>query len=95
MIGVFVIIVKGFIEVPADELALVKKELENHIKLTLEEPGCISFQVLENKSIPNRFDVLEEFHSEKDFDLHQQRVSSSDWGKISKNVKRHYQIFSR
>ena len=87
------VILKGFILVPASELEVVKQALVKHKQLTLDEPGCITFKVVENKKDPLRFDVYEEFTSQSAFEQHQQRVSDSDWGKVTVNVERHYQIF--
>ena len=63
---------KGFILVPASELEVVKQALVRHKQLTLEEPGCITFKVVENKKDPLRFDVYEEFTSQSAFEQHQQ-----------------------
>ncbi|WOI35820.1 antibiotic biosynthesis monooxygenase [Alteromonas sp. CI.11.F.A3] len=83
---------KGFIDVPESELTLIKRELEVHTKLTQEEKGCITFSVVQDENIPTRYEVYEEFNSQEDFDFHQSRVQNSNWGKVSKNVKRNYQI---
>ncbi|MBE0404578.1 putative quinol monooxygenase [Halomonas citrativorans] len=84
---------KGFIEVPGSDLDGVQAELNTHRQLTLEEPGCITFKVTQDKTDPCRFDVYEEFIDRKAFEEHQQRVASSDWGKLTRNVKRHYEVF--
>ncbi|HCR96658.1 MULTISPECIES: putative quinol monooxygenase [Halomonas] len=84
---------KGFIEVPGSDLDGVQAELNTHRQLTLEEPGCITFKVTQDKTDPCRFDVYEEFIDRKAFEEHQQRVASSDWGKLTRNVKRHYDVF--
>nr|MBF4236999.1 antibiotic biosynthesis monooxygenase [Vibrio anguillarum] len=47
---------KGFILVPESELELVKSELVNHKRLTLEEAGCITFSVVQNSENSLRFD---------------------------------------
>ncbi|EKO3667691.1 putative quinol monooxygenase [Vibrio metschnikovii] len=83
---------KGFILVPESELEVVKIELENHKRLTLEEPGCITFKVTENSENPSRFDVYEEFIDKSAFEYHQNRVKTSHWGKVTVNVERHYEI---
>ncbi|SIO94121.1 putative quinol monooxygenase [Vibrio spartinae] len=85
---------KGFILVPESELESVKNELVNHQRLTLEEPGCISFSVTENLENPLRFDVYEEFTDQGAFEHHQQRVKASYWGKVTVNVERHYEILT-
>ncbi|EGR4295698.1 antibiotic biosynthesis monooxygenase [Vibrio cholerae] len=84
---------KGFILVPEPELELVKNELVNHKRLTLDEPGCITFSVIENPENPLRFDVYEDFVDKVAFEQHQKRVKASRWGKVTVNVERHYEIF--
>ncbi|MBF4338335.1 putative quinol monooxygenase [Vibrio anguillarum] len=84
---------KGFILVPESDLELVKNELVNHKRLTLEEIGCITFSVTENSENPLRFDVYEEFTDKAAFEHHQKRVKASNWGKVTVNVERHYEIF--
>ena len=64
------------------------------IALSKKEPGCLVFNVKQDKKNPQRFTVYEEFVDEQAFKLHQQRVARSDWGQVTKNVKRHYQINS-
>jgi quinol monooxygenase YgiN len=48
----------GFIVVPDGDLGHLKSELSNHIRLTREEPGCISFTVSQSDSVANRFAPL-------------------------------------
>ncbi|RXJ60031.1 putative quinol monooxygenase [Candidatus Marinarcus aquaticus] len=84
---------KGFILVPESELELVKNELVNHKRLTLEESGCITFSVIQNSEDALRFDVYEEFTDKVAFEQHQKRVKASHWGKVTVNVERHYEIF--
>lgn len=86
------IILKGFILVPESELDLVKRELGHHKRLTLEEPGCLTFSVTEHSEDPLRFDVYEEFTDQVAFEYHQARVKASRWGQVTVNVERHYEI---
>ncbi|CAH6819173.1 Antibiotic biosynthesis monooxygenase [Vibrio chagasii] len=86
------VILQGHILVPDNELELVTQALVVHKELTLAEPGCIVFRVSQSTLQPNRFEVYEEFTSREAFEAHQSRVRSSDWGKITKNVTRHYQV---
>ncbi|MGP8290742.1 putative quinol monooxygenase [Vreelandella zhanjiangensis] len=87
------LILKGFITVPENDLNAVKAELINHHWLTLKEPGCITFEVTQDKIDPYRFNVYEEFVDRTAFEQHQQRVANSDWGRLTGNVKRHYEVF--
>ncbi|SBT19125.1 hypothetical protein MGA5115_03286 [Marinomonas gallaica] len=84
---------KGFILVPESQLELVKNELVNHKRLTLEETGCITFNVIQNSENAFRFDVYEEFTDKVAFEQHQKRVKASHWGKVTVNVERHYEVF--
>lgn len=86
------VILKGFISVPPSDLKTVENELPTHIALTLQEEGCLCFRVSKNHRNPFRFDVYEEFKDEGAFKAHQQRVENSRWGKITKNVERHYEV---
>ena len=86
------VVLKGFIIIPSENLAAVQDELINHKKLTRNEPGCLVFNVTQSESNPNRFDVYEAFINKAAFEVHQARVKSSHWGKVSENVERHYEI---
>ena len=86
------IILKGFIIVPAEDLEAVQKELATHKTLTLKEPGCITFEVRQCENDPYLFGVYEEFIDRVSFDAHQPRVKTPNWGKVSANVERQYEI---
>ncbi len=86
------ITLSGHIEVPSEDLNEVLAELPNHIALTHQEAGCITFSVTRDSSNPQRFDVYEEFTDKVAFEKHQTRVKASHWGKVTKNVERFYTI---
>jgi (4S)-4-hydroxy-5-phosphonooxypentane-2,3-dione isomerase len=86
------VILKGYILVPEADLLAVRNELPNHINLTRNEAGCLVFEVAQDKETVNRFNVYEEFTDKHAFNLHQQRVRDSAWGKITISVERHYEI---
>ncbi|WP_447895745.1 putative quinol monooxygenase [Vreelandella sp. GE22] len=83
---------EGFITVPAAELEAFKEALVTHKTLTLAEPGCLIFEVIQDQSDPCRFKVFEAFIDRVAFDYHQRRVATSDWGKQTRNAVRHYEI---
>ena len=83
---------RGHIIVPTADLAAVTAELDNHITLTRAELGCKVFEVSADSSNPNRFIVYEKFQDQASFVLHQERVGASDWGRVTKNVERFYEI---
>jgi len=86
------VILRGHIIVPDTDLAIVKSELPIHEKLTKQESGCLIFKVLQDQNDPSKFNVYEEFIDKNAFDSHQLRVKHSNWGNVTKNVKRFYQI---
>jgi len=83
---------KGYILVPPEDFEVVTAALIQHKKFTLEEPGCIIFQVIPDSNDLSRFNVYEEFIDQAAFEQHQERVKLSNWGKVTVNVERHYQI---
>ncbi len=88
------VILQGFIVVPDSDLEVVKRELVIHKKLTLNETGCLTFTVIPDEVNLHKFSVYEEFVNQAAFDNHQARVKLSKWGKVTKNVERHYKISS-
>lgn len=86
------VILKGYIQVNDNDLEIVKKELPKHIQLTLAESGCLIFEVTPDPNNKNIFQVYEEFIDRDAFEAHQLRIKTSQWGEISSNVQRHYQI---
>ncbi|EAS64929.1 antibiotic biosynthesis monooxygenase [Photobacterium angustum] len=87
------VILKGFIVVPEEELNLVSKALEKHVELTKQESGCLVFNVYQRSHFPCYFDVYEEFSNITAFEHHQRRVKASEWGKVTLNVERHYEVW--
>lgn len=86
------VILTGFIIVPPEELEVVVEALKHHTRLTLLEPGCLTFQITQCHSQLNRFELYEEFVDRQAFEEHQARAQASPWGEISANVERHYQV---
>jgi len=82
----------GYLEVPPEKLQTVRSALPEHIRLTLDEPGCLSFEVMEDPVNAGYFQVSELFSTRAAFEAHQARVKSSEWGKVSAGLPRHYQI---
>lgn len=77
-----------------DDLALVKRLLPDHIRLTRAEPGCIFFDVSQNDD-PLVWEVRERFECPAAFDAHQHRARNSDWGKATRNLRRNFMISGR
>lgn len=77
--------------VSEQELNIIIKFLPEHIKLTRQEEGCVSFEV---KQTPNPliWDVHEVFENRQSFEKHQRRISGSVWGIKTQNIQRLYEI---
>ncbi|WP_018014553.1 putative quinol monooxygenase [Teredinibacter turnerae] len=86
------VVLRGFIDIPSSDLALVLRELAVHIALTRQEEGCLKFEVSEVEGEPCRYSVYEEFSNKSAFEFHQRRVAESTWGKVTRNVVRNYEI---
>jgi len=86
------VILQGYIVVPDVDLIIIESELVIHKKLTKEEIGCLQFEVSQDPNNANRYNVYEVFIDQHAFDIHQLRVKHSNWGKVTINVERHYQI---
>lgn len=86
------VILEGYILIPDSDLELVKEALISHIEHTRQETGCTLFNVKQDIENPNRFNVYEEFTDQTAFESHQQRVSQSEWGKVTVNVERFYTV---
>jgi (4S)-4-hydroxy-5-phosphonooxypentane-2,3-dione isomerase len=84
------VILKGFIIVPEADLNAVIQELPTHIELSRKETGCLTFTVTQDKNDKHKFNVLEEFTNIDAFEKHQDRVRSSVWSAVTKNIKRYY-----
>ncbi len=74
----------------AADRAVIDLYLEEHIALTRAEPGCLKFEVTQDPKKPNVFIVSEEFASEEDFEFHQTRAKTSEWGKVSEKLERKF-----
>ncbi|NQZ32738.1 MAG: antibiotic biosynthesis monooxygenase [Oceanospirillaceae bacterium] len=86
------ITLNGYIIVPDSQLEVVEPALDVHIKLTRAESGCIVFEVLQDSIDKNKFNVYEEFVDSVSFLAHQARVASSQWGEVSKDLVREYEV---
>ncbi len=86
------IYLKGHIDVPTDRMQAVKAALPDHIAKTRAEAGCLSFEVVESRDVPGRFEVSEVFTDRAAFDAHQARTRKSDWFKTTEGIPRHYRV---
>lgn len=74
-----------------DEAARVRAALDEHIRLTRAEPGCVFFEVTPTHD-PMVWAVAEEFIDPEAFEAHQTRAGASDWAEQTKGIARDYTI---
>lgn len=73
------------------EAARVRAALQEHIRLTRAEPGCISFNVTPTAD-PLIWEVAEEFTGPAAFEAHQARAAASDWARETRDITRDYTV---
>lgn len=85
------VILKGFIIIPPTNKQEILVALDEHIKLTRQEQDCLVFEVSPDDEHQDKYWVYEEFVDKTAFEIHQARVRTSVWGKISADVQRFYE----
>ena len=65
--------------------------LPEHIRLTLLEPGCLTFTVVQTAD-PMVWQVDETFIDQAAFDAHQTRTKTSLWAEKSAGIARDFKI---
>ncbi len=73
------------------EAGLVREHLPDHVRLTREEPGCLSFNIRPTTD-PLVWQVDEAFTDRAAFDAHQARTRTSAWYKATAHLKRDFRI---
>lgn len=86
------VILSGYVDVPDADIAVVEAHLPTHIRLSLAEDGCVSFDVRVDPANKNLLLVDEEFATQAAFDAHQTRVKASQWGAATAHLAREYTI---
>jgi quinol monooxygenase YgiN len=66
--------------------------LDEHIRLTRAEPGCLSFDAPRDTDDPSRFRLREAFRDRAAFEAHQTRTRASRWFTESKDLRRDFQV---
>lgn len=74
------------------QVEMVLKLLPRHLALTEQESGCVKISVVQADNEPTRFDIYAMFIDQMSYDYHQVRTSASEWGVITKEAARYYQV---
>jgi quinol monooxygenase YgiN len=75
-----------------EERAAVRAHLDEHLRLTRAEPGCLEFEVTEDPARAGEWRVSERFADRAAFEAHQLRANASAWGAATSDVLRDYVI---
>lgn len=70
---------------------IARENLPEHIRLTREEPGCVSFEVTPTDD-PFVWALNETFTSAETFRAHQARTKASHWGRVSEGILRDFEV---
>jgi quinol monooxygenase YgiN len=84
--------VTGNIELPVARLDELRHALREHLRLSLEEPGCQRFELHEHPEVPGRIELDEAYTDKAAFRAHQARSAASDWARASADVARHLTV---
>lgn len=76
----------------AEQAAIVRSRLAEHVCLTRAEPGCLTFSV-EATDDPLVWWVEESFTDREAFLLHQSRTRASAWAVATAGILRDYEVF--
>ena len=75
------------------EAVIVSRHLPEHIRLSRDEPGCLSFDVNQTTN-PLIWQVDESFVDQAAFDAHQIRTRASEWFIETKNIQRQFKTWA-
>ncbi|MBE7731649.1 putative quinol monooxygenase [Devosia faecipullorum] len=75
------------------ECDMVRAYLPEHIRLTRQEPGCLSFAVTQSDD-PLIWRIEELFVDRAAFDAHQARTLASEWAHKTASIRRDYTIIA-
>lgn len=70
-----------------EEAALVRRHLDEHVRLSRAESGCVAFDVAQTDD-PMQWKVSEAFVDEAAFEMHRARTCSSDWWAATAGIER-------
>ncbi len=80
----------GWITIPPEAEPRLLPLLDEHVRLTRDEPGCLAFSV--TRAGEGRFEVAERFRDRAAFAAHQRRAAASAWGAATRHLQRDYRI---
>jgi quinol monooxygenase YgiN len=84
--------VTGYIRCAPDEIERLREAVEEHVRLTRAEPGCLSFDISQDADDPCRWTVDETFVDAAAFEAHRARTRASGWPSVTSHMVRDIQV---
>jgi quinol monooxygenase YgiN len=84
--------VTGHILCPADDLELFRAALVDHVRLSRDEPGCLTFEITQDPADPCRWILDETFRDMAAFEAHRARARDSDWHRLTGHMDRDIRV---
>lgn len=84
------VLLTGTMRCEPHEIDTVLALMAKHERLSQAEPGCLQFELWQDELDPRTFHVTEVFRSQADFEAHQERTHSSDWGRVTGHMPRDF-----
>lgn len=75
-----------------DEADRIVPYLDDHIRLTRAEPGCLEFEVLRSAADPACFAVSETYVDAAALDAHRARAAGTIWARVTAGIPRDYTV---
>ena len=82
----------GWIEIPFAEQGRLLPLLEEHVRLTRSEPGCLAFDITKGREDPSRFEAADGSETGPPLRSTSAAPAASAWGEATRELKRNYQI---
>ena len=73
------------LQVNSEHLDAFMESMVEHARLSLEEPGCLRYDVVQDSEHSNRIYVYEVFVDEAAFDTHRQAPHNQEWRETTKD----------
>jgi autoinducer 2-degrading protein len=77
-------VVLGTIKVKPEHLTTFVEHVRAHAENSVREPGCVRFEVLQDRQDPHTICLFEVFRSESDLDAHRKQEYYKRWMEISR-----------
>lgn len=84
------ILLTGTLHCAAEDIEDVLAVMDEHIRLSRAEAGCLQFELWQDEVTPTLFHVNEVFRDAASFEAHQARTRGSDWFRVTHDMTRDF-----